>query len=342
MSNFEFSEGLSHLKFAADEFEAVRPQCCTKGCLEINLRRGAMKMHDKQLRLQFLGLMLILVFSSSCNSTPPTTPITTPTSSVTVTKDVIYATSLQEDGKTWTLDVYTPVEAGERPIVVLLHGLGGNKEGYTRVSEIIAESGVTVFTVTWPVSIVDIAAKDNGRGYREISEAGACAIRFARATAADVSGDAHHVTLIAHSYGTLYGAWIALASDDLDAQWDEFLNDRNGPLAQVDCARSSYSARVDAFIGIGGGRYAYAEVLQERDPELWEIVSPYSHFGRNLDVPFRLLHGERDTVANPKSSQMFNDVLLEAGYDSRVILFNGGHIVPPQLTIETVFELVSK
>jgi acetyl esterase/lipase len=188
--------------------------------LEINLRRGALKMHDKQLRLQFLGLMLILVFSSSCNSTPPTTPITTPTSSVTVTKDVIYATSIQEDGKTWTLDVYTPVEAGERPIVVLLHGLGGNKEGYTRVSEIIAESGVTVFTVTWPVSAVDIAAKDNGRGYREISESGACAIRFARATATEFGGDSHYVTLIAQSYGALYGAWIALASNDLDAQWD--------------------------------------------------------------------------------------------------------------------------
>ena len=326
----------------AAQLAAVRPQCCSEGCLGLNLRKGAMKMHDKQFRLQFLGLALILAFSTSCNSTPPTAPITTPTSSVSVTKDVIYATSLQEDGKIWTVDVYTPVEAGDRPIVVLLHGLGGSKGGYRRVSKIIAESGVTVFTVTWPVSIVDIAAKDNGRGYREIFEAGACAIRFARATATDVSGDAHHVTLIAHSYGALYGAWIALASDDLDAQWDEFLVDRNGPLAQVDCARSSYSAHVDAFIGIGGGRYADAEVLQVRDPELWKIVSPFSHFGRNLDVPIRLLHGERDTRANPEKSQMFNDLLLEAGYDSRVILFDGGHIVPSQLTIETIFELASK
>lgn len=299
-------------------------------------------MHDKQLRLQFLGLALILAFSSSCNSTPPTAPITTPTSSVSVTKDVIYATSLQEDGKTWTLDIYKPVEAEGSPIVVLLHGLGATKEGYTRESEIIAESGVTVFAITWPVSVPDIAAIDNGRGYHEISETVACAIRFARATATDFGGDAHHLTMIAHSYGALYGAWITLASDDLYAQWDEFLVDRNGPLAQVDCERSSNSTRVDAFIGIGGGRYTAAEVLQERDSELWEIVSPFSHIGRNLVVPIRLLHGERDTIANPESSQMFNDVLLEAGYDSRVILFNGGHIVPSKLTAETVIELASK
>lgn len=299
-------------------------------------------MHDKQLRLQFFVWALILVFGSACNSTQSITPITTPTSSVSVTKDVIYATSLQEDGKSWTLDVYTPVEAVGSPIVVLLHGLGTTKEGYSRESEIIAESGVTVFAVTWPVGVPDISAIDNGRGYREISETVACAIRFARATATDVSGDARPVTLIAHSYGALYGAWIALASDDLDAQWDEFLVDRNGPLAQVDCARSSNSARVDAFIGIGGGRYTAVEGLQERDPELWKIASPFSHIGRNLDIPIRLLHGEQDTRANPESSQLFNDVLLEAGYDSRVILFNGGHIVPPQLTIDTIFELASK
>jgi fermentation-respiration switch protein FrsA (DUF1100 family) len=99
---------------------------------------------------------------------------------------------------------------------------------------------------------------------------------------------------------------------------------------------------VDAFIGIGGGRYTAAEVLQERDPDLWEIVSPFSHLGRNLELPIRLLHGERDTTASPESSQRFNDVLLEAGYDSRVILFDGRHIVPPGLTFEAVMELASK
>jgi predicted esterase len=305
-----------------------------------------MMIHKRRSGLPFLGLVLLLVFSPACNSPPtveaPTIPAPTPTSSVSVTKDVVYATSLREDGATWTLDVYTPLEAGGWPVVVFLHGLGGNKEGFVQAGEIIAESGATVYAVTWPAQAVDVAALDNGRGYREISETLNCAIRFARVSATDFGGDARHTTLVAHSYGALYGAWIALASGSLDAQWEEFLARRDGPPAQVECAKNSDSARVDAFVGIGGGRYTAAEVLQERNSELWEIVSPFSHLGRNLDLPVRLLHGDRDTVASPESSQTFNNVLLEAGYDSRVILFDGGHVVPPHLTFEAVMELSSK
>jgi predicted esterase len=220
------------------------------------------------------------------------------TPAVSVTKDVIYATSLEDGGSDWTLDVYTPIEPGDGPIVILLHGLGANKEGYSRESEIIAENGATVYTVNWPIVAVDIATLDNGRGFREISESLNCAIFFMRANTTDIGGDSSHVILIGHSYGALYGAWITLASDAVDTQWE--------------------------------------------DAELWEIVSPYANFGRNSEVSFRLLHGEQDTLAKPESSQNFNDLLLEAGYDSRVILFDGRHIVPPQLTYETVIELANE
>jgi predicted esterase len=312
----------------------------------VNLWKEAVKMYERQLNLPFLSLVLILVFSSACNSRPradaPTVPLPAPTSSVSVTKDVVYATSLLEDGATWTLDVYTPLEGAGWPVVILMHGLGANKEGYVRASEIVAESGATVYAVTWPAQAVDVAALDNARGFREISETLNCALRFALVTATDFGGDARRVTLVAHSYGALYGVWIALASGSLDAQWEEFAARRGGPAAQVECARNSDSARVDGFVGIGGGRYTAVEVLQGRDAELWEIASPFSHLGRNLELPIRLLHGDRDTLASPESSQTFNSVLVEAGYDSRVILFDGGHIVPPQLTFETVIELASK
>lgn len=273
----------------------------------------------------------------------PTLPPATPTPAITVTNEVIYAISLEESETSWALDVYTPVENGDWPTVVLIHGFGVAKEEYVRVSEIISESGAVVYTVDWPVrEVVTAALGNNGRGYREISETLSCAIHFARATAADFGGDSGHVTLVAHSYGALYGAWIALASDNLDAQWEAFQVERDGPPAQVECERNSDAARVDAFIGIGGGRYTAAEVLEDRNPALWEIVSPFSYLGQNTELPVRLLHGERDTTASPESSQMFNDVLLEAGYDSRVILFDGGHIVPPQLTFDAVIELASE
>lgn len=260
-----------------------------------------------------------------------------------MTKDVIYARSLAEDGADWRLDVFAPIEVQAGPIVVLLHGLGASKEGYTEASGTIAESGAIVYTVTWPIKAPDFAALEDGRRYREIFETLTCAIHFARATAMDFGADSRQVVLVTHSYGSLYGAWMALASEDLEAQWKEYLVDRKAPAAQVECARTSDSARVDAFVGVGGGgTYFLAEVLQKRDPELWQIVSPFAHIGQRLHLPIRLLHGERDTVTKPELSEKFNDALVEAGHDSRVILFDGGHIVPPQLTAETVIELASK
>jgi pimeloyl-ACP methyl ester carboxylesterase len=267
-----------------------------------------------------------------------------------VTKDVIYATSLAESEtnfpfpereSSWALDIYAPVENGNWPTVLLIHGNGGTKEGYVRASEIISEGGAVVYTVDWPDSIADIAAQDNGRGFREISETLTCAIYYARATAEDFGGVSGRVTLVAHSYGSFYGAWIALAPDDLGAQWEAFRIESDGPPAQVACEKNSDSARVDAFIGIGGARYWHAEPLKDRNPALWEIASPFAYLGQKPELPIILLHGEQDDGANPERSLMFNDVLLEAGHDSRVILFDGGHIVPPELTFDAVTELAS-
>jgi predicted esterase len=275
----------------------------------------------------------------------PTTPALTPTPSVSAAKDIVYATSLREDASAesdWKLDVYTPLDADGWPVVVLLHGLNGAKEGYARWSESIAENGATVYTANWPDMVVDLAAQDNGRGYREISEALHCAIHFARATAQDYGGDSGHVTLVAHSYGTLYGAWIALASDQLETKWEQHEADRNGPPAQVECARTLESARVDTFIGIGGGRYTDSEVLHNRDPQLWEIVSPIAYLGQYQELPVTLLYGNRDRNSVAESPEMFNDLLLQAGYDSQVISFDGGHIVPVEETFEAVTQLTGK
>lgn len=171
-----------------------------------------------------------------------------------------------------------------------------------------------------------------------MSEVVACGIRFARETAPDYSGDPSHVTVVGFSYGGYLGGWTALASDSLDSMWEEFFAIEEGPPAQVGCERNLASVKVDAFIGIGGA-YFIADNLQESDEELWEIVSPIAHLGRDLGFPIRLLHGERDTMAQPESSQTFNDILLEAGFDTQLIMYDGIHLVPPELTAEIVQEL---
>jgi predicted esterase len=104
---------------------------------------------------------------------------------------------------------------------------------------------------------------------------------------------------------------------------------------------SGVSANVDAFVGIGGC-YDFAELLQKRDPELWQIVSPYAHLGQDLDLQVRLIHGERDSAARSEYSVQLNDVLAEAGYDTSLTLFDDKHRVPIELTAAKVMEVAGE
>ncbi len=260
---------------------------------------------------------------------------------VEVTSDVVYATLLQPDVTEQRLDVYTPSDAGTWPVIVFLHGFYATKEDHIKESQAIAGQGAVVFTVDWPTWTADLAARENGKRFREMSEVLSCAIRFARATASDYGGDPSQVTLVGFSYGAATGAWVALAGDDLDRLWEEFASIRGGPPPQVECVVSGVSANVDAFVGIGG-RYGLAERLQERDPELWQMASPYAHLGQNLDLRVRLIHGERDSAVRSEHSVQFNDVLAEAGYDTSLTLFDGIHRVPIELTAAKVMEVAGE
>ena len=271
----------------------------------------------------------------------PTVAPPTPTSPVHVTSDVLYATSLQPEATTWRLDVYAPNEAADSPVVVFMHGLNALKEGHKRESLVMAEHGAVVYTITWPTWILDLAERESGKGFREMSEVISCAIRYARSTAAEYGGDAERVILVGFSWGARLGSWVALAGEGLDPMWDEFAVDRGGPAQQVECEENGVSGNVNAFVGIGG-RYAYAKNMQENDPELWKIASRLAHLGQNPDLVIRLLHGERDDVVNPEYSIQFNEVLTEAGYDTELILYDGVHLVYAELTAEVVMELAGE
>ncbi len=132
---------------------------------------------------QISCLILAILFLAACAASQPT-PTVVPTMAppaVDVTSDMIYATSLQEEGVSWMLDVYTPDEAGNWPVIVFMHGLNATKEGeeYIRYSQTIAEHGAVVYTINWPTWNIDLAEKENGKGFRETSEVLFCAIRFA-------------------------------------------------------------------------------------------------------------------------------------------------------------------
>ena len=317
----------------------------------------------KRLFSLFIASVSMLVVSSACQETPsnltseepiqPTvstdhpapssTDANTASSMILVGKDLVYSNSLTEAGeadKDWTLDIHTPTEGTGRPVIVLLHGFAASKEKYSRLSHSMAEQGMVVYTINAPVRTTPTMAVKNGKGFREFFEVLSCAIGYARSTASDYGGHSDRVVLVAHSWGSLYGSWFALAYDQLAADWDAYALGHEGPASQAACAMETNSDQIAGFIGIGGGRYTDAEQYQDSDPELWKMVSPFSYFGQNQNLPIRLLHGETDGIASPETSQNFNKALLEAGYDSHLRLFDGGHIVPVDLTIEAVLEIV--
>ena len=299
--------------------------------------------HKRLAQMIYLALVTLLLGACGAPQLTPTPTVAAPTMTppVEVASDVAYAMPLQPDVIEQRLDIYTPREAGAWPVVVILHGLDNTKEYYAPLSQAIAEQGAVVFTVDWQTWIADLAARENGKGFREMSEALSCAIRFARATASDYGGDPSQVTLVGHSYGAAAGAWVALAGDNLDHSWEGFASIRGGPPPQVECVVSGVSANVDAFVGIAG-RYDFAGPLEERDPELWQIAAPYAHLGQDLDLRVRLIHGERDNLVRPEHAVQFNDALAEAGYDTSLALWDGTHRVPVELTVAEVMEVAGE
>ena len=229
---------------------------------------------------------------------------------------------------------------GGLPVVVLLHGLGATKISYADPSEAIAGHGAVVYAVNAPVGRVGIMAIENGKRFREMSEILSCAVGFAGATAGEFGGDPDNVVLVAHSYGALYGSWFALGSESIATNWDEYAEDHDGPPMQVTC-EAEPSTRLAGFVGVGGGRYAEVEqgLLHDEHPDLAQVVDPFSYIGHDPSLPIRLLHGESDLTAPPQSSQAFHEALLDAGYDSQLTFFDGGHVVPPELTHEAATEL---
>ena len=265
---------------------------------------------------------VVFVLASACGgggqpaATQAPTTTTAPTEQATAALSPVPLTAdLTEDiayTSTQKLEVYAPTEPGPWPVVVVLHGAPGSKADLAALSEAIAQQGAVVFNADWR----DVIPK-----FLEATEDMACAVRFARATAADHGGDPTRVTLLGWSAGGASGAVVALAGDDFEG----------------DCLVSGVSALPDAFVGVAGG-YNYAidgiaAFLKEEDPELWEAINPYSHIGRNLDLRVRSVHGDTDGTVPVEDALEFHQALKDAGYDETLTVLEGeGHrLVAPMV-----------
>lgn len=278
--------------------------------------------------------------SSTSIKTPTQRPTQAPTPSppVLVNKDILYVEPLQDNVSKQWLDIYSPNKQGPYPVIVFLHGLGQTKDSFIEESQWIAEQGFVVYTINWPNWNGTIAAQENGRGFRETYEVLSCAVRYAKATAVNFGGDPSKIILVGYSAGARFGSWFALSGDTIIPKWEEISATRGGPNPQVSCLTDGYSPNVDAFIGIGG-HYAFIENLKDKDVDLYNVVSPIAQIGERPELSVRLLHGDKDGRFPISFSVRFHDLLEASGYDTELIIFDGGHVVSLEPTIMAIFDL---
>lgn len=203
------------------------------------------------------------------------------------------------------LDVYAPEQPGPWPVVIVAHSGYGSRTGYRDLADAIAAEGAVVFNISYS----DISYVPVFYGIEDI----ACAVRFARANAADHGGDPTRITLVGASQGAVSGMVVGL----------------NGDAYAGDCVASEGSALVDAVVAYEGG-YDWAEYLfselREEDPTMWEAIDPYAHIGGNPGLVVRLIHGEGGESATevPRIvSEEFHQALEDAGYDVDLTTVDG-------------------
>ena len=283
---------------------------------------------------------LLAACSSSRTPTPTAAPAATQNPKaeagsfpIETTKNIIYA---NVDELPTELDVYAPSDPGPWPLVVVVHGGSQDRSYFVELTEAIASQGAVVYNIDVEFTIPQLPA------IKRI----ACAVRFARATAADYGGDPGWITLVGNSAGADAGAVAALAGDDFDG----------------DCVVTDTSALPDALIGFEGAYHRATTVinsaidhtyLKDEDPELWEAINPYSHIGGNPDLQIRLVHGDDDDTnwsdIPPEVSIDFHQALADAGYDVEFTILEGAshsaltskYLNPDafELTVQQVMEL---
>jgi acetyl esterase/lipase len=212
------------------------------------------------------------------------------------------------------VDVYAPDDPGPWPVVVMVHGRPRTPADMVELAKAVARHGAVVFNADY-------------RGVRPVEQKGwpyaiddvACAVRFARATAASYGGDASRLMLVGHSFGGYVGTLVALAGDDFHG----------------DCLAPDESALPDAWVGIDANCLVgvppppdplwsvfYGGTPEEK-PRAWEKGDPLNHIGGNPGLVVRMIHERDDPIVDIIQPRTLVRELREADYDAKLIVIEG-------------------
>ena len=225
---------------------------------------------------------------SAAVATPSPTAAATatpaPTPSVVVTSDVAYesANPLLVPG---VLDVHAPARAGPWPVVVMLHGGGGDKRDLREHASKVADLGFVVFSATWGAGGVGSTGLPSYDQLLAAQSQSACAVAFARAHAAKYGGDPATLIVFGHSSGANMGTLVAFAR----------------PEPTTGCLGGTILGTIDALVTWEGDwmamdpRVGWDGALAA-DPRVMDGYTPWKHLAEHKDLKVVMLVSEHPGV----------------------------------------------
>jgi predicted esterase len=207
-------------------------------------------------------------------------------------------------------DVFAPAGGSDLPVVVMLHGTGGDPETMEPLARAVAAQDVVVYVPSWPViDETDPYPAADDEPYRQQAEAVVCALRYARRTARHHGGDPDRLTVYGHSGGATAGARVALVAET--------------PWRGIECD-PGLPHEPERFIATGGDFFGVYQDSTEC-PTLFRPYDPFVVEPSNSDIEVRLLHGFFDRAVDARVSQLFDQHLVDCGLDSSFVGTDTGH-----------------
>ena len=231
-------------------------------------------------------------------------------------------------GRKEKADLYFPLEMpkGKKlPAVVWIHGGGWvngrrDAEREINVCSTLVRNGYVAMSIeyvlsdkkqaVWPTNLWDCKT----------------AVRWLRQNAERLGVDPERIGVMGGSAGGHLAAMVALttSADGLDP---------SEPYGDVSCR---VNCGVD-FYGIADlGSYHDVTMLGKtfaEAPELYRLASPVTYV-RSNSVPMLICHGTADTTVNPNQSELFDEVLTQAGVEHHLEMIPGAvhtfDLQPPQ------------
>lgn len=201
------------------------------------------------------------------------------------------------------------------PVVVLVHACCGDRADLGRLAETIAGAGAVTMNADW-------AGIKPGTRFPDAYAGVACAVRFARARAADYGGDPENVTLLGWADGAMVSAVVAARGDWFD---------------RVRCRHPKPSAVPDAVVGVAGfygwtlpvGQVyvndrarAFLGGTPRTAPRAWHDATPYGWLNSAEPRCITLLVGATDPLL--EDAERFAAALRGSGHAPRVVVAPAG------------------